>query len=687
MDLVKTIRNSALKKRKQLEKQRHRQAVKRLRSSVSTVSDTQGVPAIARAPVPSEPQNMKLPIYYSDLKDRVPTEEDVNELIASFARRPTFFMLAMLNIFLSFYEKDREAFTYIQGFFFTNLVDDELFELAKERFGGEQMGARPMFHRQQMLVLIKKLLSLASEDGKYNPNDAATKDGRYALGRVALMTNDLLNSEEQALRLAEREGAENDRQRRYEELVTQMLPIYELSNPPEVIPGLVRSAEYFEIFKRKAEEEVFVFRNGDSVADRFLKLTGLPLDDYLLMILAVYLNYEAKARKDGAVKTLTENPREFNIGVDTIFGKMRFTPEERQAFFQQTTASLDGLAEACRIVKSKSALLHQYDFTGLRKYPLVYTRAENDIVTCLDLSFLAEKISTGVYYNIKQPLEERAKQLQEEGDEAASKIAANDHSDFLSYWGGVFDVYVNDRLREAEYRGGQSFFSNPYYDEPPAKTDREVFDAVLDCGETLVVFEHKGKYLELGAKYGGDREFFLADLKSDKRVGKGVYQLAENLEWVFDNRPEAKRRTFHERDGQGRRVKRFGLEDIARIKRIYPVIVHQDFSLRLNGVGVIMRELFNQQLAQRALDHDLVRPLSLMSVEDLEILLPYLVDVSISDVLEDYVDHDDPITTFQIIFANFRKSRGVEQRRNLWIDQRSDEIWKKIKGLFVDFSD
>jgi hypothetical protein len=69
-------------------------------------------------------------------------------------------------------------------------------------------------------------------------------------------------------------------------------------------------------------------------------------------------------------------------------------------------------------------------------------------------------------------------------------------------------------------------------------------------GDTLVVFEHKGKYLELGAKYGGDRELFLADLKSEKRIGKGVHQLAENLELVFDNRPDANRRVFHERDGE-----------------------------------------------------------------------------------------------------------------------------------------
>ena len=630
---------------------------------------------------------MKLPIYYSDLKDRVPTEGEVNDLVSLFARRPAFFMLAMLNIFLSFYEKDGEAFTYIQGFLFTNLVEDELFELAKQRFGGEQMGARPMFHRQQMLVLIRKLLLLANEDGRYNPNDAATKDGKYAVGRVALMANDLLNSEEQALRLAEQEGAADDRQMRYEELTTQMLPIYELSNPPEVNPGLVRNAEYFRIFESGATEGKFVFRDGDSVADRFLKLTGIELPNYLLMILAVYLNYEAIARRDGAVKTLIENPREFNIGVDVIFGKMRFTAEERRAFFRQTTTSVDGLAEACRAVRSRFPLMQQYDFTGLRTYPLVYTREQEDVVTCLDLSFLAEKISTGVYYSIKQPLEEKAKRLEADGDEAGAKVAAKDHADFLGYWGGAFDIYVNDRLRETEYTGVQNFFANPYYDDPPTRGDREVFDAVLDFGNALVVFEHKGKYLELGAKYSGDRELLLADLKSVHRIGKGAYQLADDLQWVFDNRPDGRRRTFHERDGDGAPAKTFVANDISRIKRVYPVIVHQDFSLRLNGVNVIMREFFNEQVAQRAVDRELVQPLSLLSVEDVEILLPYLSDVSLLDVLEEYAKYNDPLTTFEIIFGNFRKTQRIAARRNQWIDRRSDEIWEQLKALFVDFSD
>jgi hypothetical protein len=47
-----------------------------------------------------------------------------------------------------------------------------------------------------MLTLMKKVLLLAGDSGMYDPNDMGTKEGKYALGRMALMTSDLYNPEE-----------------------------------------------------------------------------------------------------------------------------------------------------------------------------------------------------------------------------------------------------------------------------------------------------------------------------------------------------------------------------------------------------------------------------------------------------------------------------------------------------------
>lgn len=631
--------------------------------------------------------SMKLPIYYSDLMDRVPAEAEIDELVSSFVKKPTFFMLAMLNTFLSFYEHDRKNFTEVQGFLFTNLADDELFKRAKQRFPHEQMGARPIFHRQQMLMLMKKVLLLAGETGKYNPNDTETKEGKYALGTVALMTNDLLNPEEQSSRLEQHETTEDDKRRLYEEFCTQMLPLFELSNAPDVIPGLVRNDEYFKIFDGMAVQRKFVFSDGDSILDRFFKLTGLKLKDYLLMIMAVYFNYQGVSTGDGAIKRLIDNPANFNVEIDVLFSKMRFTIDEMRSFFRQTSTSVDGLTEACQVVRSKFPLMQQYDFTALRTYPLIYTREQGDFATCLDASFLAEKISTGVYYNIKQTLEDEAKRLRHEGELDAAKVAQKDHDNFLGYWGSAFEIYVNDRLRDVRSPGLKRFYASPHYDKPPSKSDTEVFDAILDYGNALVVFEHKGKYLDLVAKYSGNRELFLDNLKSKKRIGKGVYQLADNLELVFDNTQGAMRRTFYERDGGGNPTKRFELKDIGRVKRIYPVIIHQDFSLRLNGVNRIMAAFFQEEIAKRRVEQELVRPLSLLSVEEVEVIIPYLIAIPLPDILEEYTKYDDPLTTFDRIFRAFLKRRHTKSRRNAWIDRRSDEIWQEMRDSFVDLSD
>jgi hypothetical protein len=159
-------------------------------------------------PQPEAPRKMRLPIYFSDLIDRVPSENEIDELVSSFERGPTFLMLAMLNSFLSFYEQDdRQAYTYLQGFLFKNLTSDDLFSRAQRKFPNEEMGSRPMFHRQQMLVLLKKILLLAGTNGGQNPNGPNNKKARHALGELALMTNDFLNPRGQQKRLNRRLGS------------------------------------------------------------------------------------------------------------------------------------------------------------------------------------------------------------------------------------------------------------------------------------------------------------------------------------------------------------------------------------------------------------------------------------------------------------------------------------------------
>lgn len=265
----------------------------------------------------------------------------------------------------------------------------------------------------------------------------------------------------------------------------------------------------------------------------------------------------------------------------------------------------------------------------------------------------------------------------EGGDEAQQQ----DRKNFLRrYWGDVFEVYVNDRLGEAFPPSRGRFFRSPMYDRPKAKKDKQAFDAVLDFGDALVVMEHKGKYLKLEAKYSERREVLLPDL--DERFGKGVRQLADNIEQVF-NIDEARRGELSERDGAGNPVRSFVGEDGRRVRTIYPVIVVQDFSLRIGFANRWLRNLFAAEMRKRSLDPSLIRPLSLLTIEDVENVLPYLDSLSFTDVLEEYAKEHEPLYTFEYIFRELRARRGVARRPDERFEGRLRELHEELKSMFV----
>src|SRR5947209_121902 len=153
----------------------------------------------------------------------------------------------MLNTLLSFYAADIPKAIEVQGFLFANLVEDELFEKAKRRFGQFTMVERPLFHRQQLLAMMKRVLLESSEDGEFDPNPKENVQHRYALGRACLMINDFLFPKEQEERLRKGEDPDED-ERIHGELFAQWLPTSELMNPPDPMNAVVRNLEYVRIF-------------------------------------------------------------------------------------------------------------------------------------------------------------------------------------------------------------------------------------------------------------------------------------------------------------------------------------------------------------------------------------------------------------------------------------------------------
>jgi hypothetical protein len=618
---------------------------------------------------PREGPRIALPITYSDLTDQEPSQEEVDLLISRFDRKATFLMLAMLNTLLSFVEMRSERSKQVQGFLFANLCDEELYERAKQRFGREQVDERPLFHRQQLLTFMRNVLLKASDPGALNPNEGNVKEARFAIGQLATMFNNLLQPIEQTDRL-EANAGEADRERVHDELFVQLLPTVELSNPPDPARSVVRNREYLRIFAEGAE--VFSFSNGQPLASKFQGLADLELDRYVQLLYCIYARYEVES---GSIENLINEPQRFNVSREETFSQMDVSPKELHALFKLVASDIDSLTGRVRQETENPGLLPYHGFREFRERPLVYTNEDENIATVLDMGFLKEKMSGGIFHTLAELFKGAPDQQSEE--------MKGDHNRFIRrYWGEVFEIYVNDRFREVFEWSAKHFHASPTYDSPRRKKGEQAFDGLINYCGAVVAMEYKGKYLKLEAKYGEDRQVLMDDL--NQRFGKAAKQLADNIELCF-NAEQVHRATFSVKGPNHEPILSLTNDDINNFSSIYPVVIVQEHALRIGFANRWLRGLFQAEIANRSVDLARIRPLALINIEDLEAVLPYLKDISLVAILDEYAKNEDPLISFMQVFNNLIRSRRyIGNRPDKWLDQKVSALHEEIKPMFFE---
>ena len=111
------------------------------------------------------------------------------------------------------------------------------------------------------------------------------------------------------------------------------------------------------------------------------------------------------------------------------------------------------------------------------------------------------------------------------------------------------------------------------------------------------------------------------------------------------------------------------------------MIIVQDLALQIGLANYKVRQQFTRELAGRTLSNEIrVMPLSLITVENLEKVIPYLGDFVFTQILDQYVSpKHEPLYTFENALATFIRENGVAHRDNQWILQRRSELNKLIK--------
>lgn len=405
-----------------------------------------------------------------------------------------------------------------------------------------------IFTRPSGLLNLKLLLAVSRPGEEY----LAT-----TVGMLALHANDYTDialPEADAIRFA-----------------VENLPIWELHNPRDV-PDLL--ARYYFITQRMYGEDeriVSLFQSEFDKHPTSILIDGLTFGDYFALLFSIHAAAtSAGEASKTSILNLEEHLRVFGLSKDQAdeFFAGRVAAEDSFAAHFGRLDTANDFAEAIR--RPSWAL----DFSYFRERPLL--RLRDGRVVVLDLQFLIENTSVGLFWNVFRRTSKSGQRL------------------LLSYWGNIFEQYIQRQMQAHPPVSGTYLFNESIHGS-------EV-DALLVDGNYAFVFEIKGGMLRHDGKCSRDvatvrQAIDRKHVANDKGDPKGVMQLVERCTAIAQH----------------------GIEEQA-FKRVYPILVVEDPALQTPGVNTYLA----RRLRSLTRDPAKIEPLTVITADELELMLPYV---------------------------------------------------------------
>ena len=186
-------------------------------------------------------------------------------------------------------------------------------------------------------------------------------------------------------------------------------------------------------------------------------------------------------------------------------------------------------------------------------------------------------------------------------------------------------------------------------------------DALLDFADNVVVFEIKSPLLSAAAKRLGNRTEFekhvnLKFVRNEKGEPKAVLQLAKSSRSIAEG----------------------GVSTTAKPARIYPVLGGEEPALQTIGFNTHLNAIFQREAAP----YPSIRPLTVMTISELEESLPYFSGNTFkwAELFETRFADNGVIghSIHQAIF-DWRHTKGVASLRNEAILKRFEQLFQKMK--------
>jgi len=511
-----------------------------------------------------------------------------------------------------------------------NLLKSAYFNVeTQNRIRLTKLSDRVVFTRLQNLHLAR-LSVLHSTDNKPVIVDGGTAGG-FELGECSLIASDYILSQ----REMKNSGTGTD-SKRIRHLSFQLSPSSELSNPLDMVLGIIRSETMYLRLLDSVEFKDVLARinlNDFDIASEFEVATGISLRDYIDITVAL-ISYFLVPDSNGIINKIR------TITVDDFLSKSELPKDIFEKYLVLESRTIDYFESEFR---NDARYLDQYSFLPFKTYPLI--EIQRGLHFCIDTYFLTEKLNAGLYWKI------------------FDNLKGNKKNRFSAVYGHLFENYVRTLFRgmletpEPDPRKGLLLPSPKYVHGD------ECFDEIIYFPESkhLIVVETKASFLHTEAKFGPSIIRFRTEILTkfvEKRdgTGKGVGQLAKHIGRLFaadkDIRAHIENPDFD--------------SWIQTVEKVTPVLIVQEPSIAFH----INEDWLNREFVERLKKSDIrgsvrIANLAILNIETIETLKSHITlgEITLEQCLNAR-KHRDPdykndFTSF--VYSNFDLRRKIDE--------------------------
>lgn len=579
---------------------------------------------------------------YSALFETSPVPiTEIEAALSRFNFRAAILRLSQLNILLaqSRLEGSSDA---LQVRIFQNFFDHSVIDRINEKYAGNSDHPPYLFFRLLVLYMMRLCARACPAEGG---SEIESAEEKHAFGWCCLWATDHLATEEDERAISE--GTDEERRRA---LGPQMAALAELGSPPDIQRSLARADVFFNELVR--DTAVLQQSGGFDFLRAFREAAGLTIEDYYNLVFFIITWFYGHG-----IEQMFEDTSRFLINLPNYLSSTDISQDAVDAFLGLNSVPVEQL---------QSMLLgHQgavnRDFSSIQYRPLC--SLGGGVVACLDVDYLLEKLSSGVY------------QLIVEGYSVDEKKRAQ------GAWGYLFEEYVNRIMGALHPQTRSRSLAGSFTQGPRYTTREEAFDGILISPTNpkhVFVFQYKSQFIRPEAKYTDDVEAFerALDRKASFGMGRkgGVRQLADNIGLLW-NKDKAKRKALAS-----------PLGDMGGCDKITPVLVVQELFFRGDFLNWTLNNRLQDLLANANVsDGVVVEPLMVIDVESLEMLKPYVLAgvFTISQAINSLNEFDrERLAAFRrhvaVYLERFPKVDDAE------VEERFEKIMERMRRLIKE---